>query len=197
MKRNRFKEESTYTSAEKSPQKDSADHILAFIVLALLILAVTVLFNPKSFWMENISQVSPDSTEKYVWLSGSSGMEEGLYLFTPEELQTDFPEINALLAEDGAQGENPVVQAIHYDTASARPELLPPQVANVFLQPIPINRADENILASLPGIGPVLAERIVQRRNQHGPFQAKEELLEVNGIGPKKYAGLVDRITLE
>jgi competence protein ComEA len=70
-------------------------------------------------------------------------------------------------------------------------------VANIFFQPIPINRADKDILTSLPGIGPVLAERIMQRRNQHGFFKSKDELLQVTGIGPKKFAALVDNITLD
>ena len=70
-------------------------------------------------------------------------------------------------------------------------------MANIFLKPIPINRADKIILTSLPGIGPSLAERIVMRRNQQGPFRSKEELLQVTGIGPKKFAALVEHITID
>ena len=43
-------------------------------------------------------------------------------------------------------------------------------------------------LCDLPGIGPVLAERIVKYREQKGPFQSLEELKEVKGIGDKLYS---------
>ncbi|HEV2105361.1 MAG TPA: helix-hairpin-helix domain-containing protein [Candidatus Eisenbacteria bacterium] len=42
----------------------------------------------------------------------------------------------------------------------------------------------------MPGIGPVLARRIVEHRREHGPFRSPEELRAVRGIGPKLYARL-------
>ena len=59
-----------------------------------------------------------------------------------------------------------------------------------------INKAGVEELTSLPGIGPKIAQRIVEYRTQHGPFKRKEELLNVQGIGPKKFERLKDRITL-
>ncbi len=52
--------------------------------------------------------------------------------------------------------------------------------------PININRASVDELETLPGIGRVLAERIVEYRQRNGGFQSVDELLEVRGIGPKK-----------
>jgi len=49
-----------------------------------------------------------------------------------------------------------------------------------------LNRASLAELMGLPGIGPVLAERIVRHRLLHGPFRSLDELLEVRGIGPRK-----------
>ena len=49
--------------------------------------------------------------------------------------------------------------------------------------PVDINTADVRQLQTLSGVGPVLAERIVQYREEHGPFQSVEELLQVKGIG--------------
>lgn len=40
-------------------------------------------------------------------------------------------------------------------------------------------------LAQMPGIGPTLAHRIVESRQQHGPFRDPEDLMRVRGIGPK------------
>ncbi|GBC92222.1 ComE operon protein 1 [bacterium HR15] len=52
--------------------------------------------------------------------------------------------------------------------------------------PLDINRATAEELEQLPGIGPVLAARIVEYRRAHGRFQSVDELLEVRGIGPKR-----------
>ncbi len=62
---------------------------------------------------------------------------------------------------------------------------------------ININRASATELEQLPGIGPKLAARIVAYREEHGPFQRKEELLNVPGIGMKKFARIKDRITVK
>ncbi len=50
---------------------------------------------------------------------------------------------------------------------------------------IPINTATEKELETIPGIGPVLASRIVEYRREHGPFASYEDLLNVKGIGEK------------
>ncbi len=49
---------------------------------------------------------------------------------------------------------------------------------------VDLNAADAAALDTLPGIGPVLAERIVAWRDENGPFTAVDELGEVSGIGP-------------
>ena len=51
---------------------------------------------------------------------------------------------------------------------------------------IDLNTADTHMLEALPGIGPVLAGRIVAYRQQHGTFSSIDELLEINGIGECK-----------
>lgn len=55
---------------------------------------------------------------------------------------------------------------------------------------IDLNRADAAELDRLPGIGPVLASRIVAYRSQIGGFHSPDELLGVRGIGPR----LLERI---
>lgn len=59
---------------------------------------------------------------------------------------------------------------------------------------ISLNHATEADLESLPGVGPVLAERIVAHRESHGPFQEVEDLLQVPGIGEAKLASLRDLV---
>jgi competence protein ComEA len=50
--------------------------------------------------------------------------------------------------------------------------------------PLDLNRATAADLDALPGIGPVLAARIVEHRRAAGPFRSPDELLSVRGIGP-------------
>lgn len=59
-----------------------------------------------------------------------------------------------------------------------------------------LNRASAADLEGLPGIGPVLAERIVVYREQHGPFRAVRDLMKVAGIGPKKFGSIEPYVTV-
>ncbi|NPB04691.1 MAG: helix-hairpin-helix domain-containing protein [Thermotogae bacterium] len=49
-----------------------------------------------------------------------------------------------------------------------------------------VNRAGVRELVSLPGVGPVIARRIVEYRKKHGAFKKPEDLLKIKGIGHKK-----------
>jgi competence protein ComEA len=59
-----------------------------------------------------------------------------------------------------------------------------------------LNTATGEQLETLPGIGPALAAQILDWRARNGTFSAVEELQEVSGIGPKKFAGLADLVTV-
>lgn len=62
--------------------------------------------------------------------------------------------------------------------------------------PVNINTADQTLLDTLPGIGPSLAQRIIQHREINGPFQSVEDIKNVSGIGDKKFEELKDLITV-
>ena len=62
--------------------------------------------------------------------------------------------------------------------------------------PVSINTADLAGLDSLPGVGPVLAQRILDWRSSHGRFTSVDELGEVSGIGEKLLAQLTPLVTL-
>lgn len=68
--------------------------------------------------------------------------------------------------------------------APTAPSQPPARKETALTAPIDINRADAAELQRLPGIGPVLAQRILDERN-HRPFQTVDELIRVAGIGPK------------
>ncbi|HZA32027.1 MAG TPA: ComEA family DNA-binding protein, partial [Propionibacteriaceae bacterium] len=59
---------------------------------------------------------------------------------------------------------------------------------------VDLNSATAAQLDSLPGVGPVTAERILAWRTEHGGFRRVEELQEVEGIGPKTYADIAPHV---
>lgn len=61
---------------------------------------------------------------------------------------------------------------------------------------ININTADASALQTLDGVGPATAQRIIDYRTVQGPFKTKEDLMNVSGIGEKKYAALEASITV-
>lgn len=56
--------------------------------------------------------------------------------------------------------------------------------------PLDLNAATPDQLDDLPGVGPVLAQRIVAYRTQHGAFRSVEQLQDVSGIGSRRFADL-------
>ena len=66
--------------------------------------------------------------------------------------------------------------------------------ANV--KPVSINKADAEELQAVKGIGPSLAERIIEYRESNGGFKSLEQLKEVRGIGDAKFEKLKGQITL-
>ena len=61
---------------------------------------------------------------------------------------------------------------------------------------VSLNSATAADLDALPGIGPVLAQRIVDHRAENGPFTAVEQLDDVPGIGPATFDELVDLVAV-
>jgi competence protein ComEA len=64
-------------------------------------------------------------------------------------------------------------------------------------QKVNINTADVATLESLSGIGPVLAQRILDYRQANGPFARIEDITNVSGIGQATFEALRDQITAE
>ena len=71
-----------------------------------------------------------------------------------------------------------------------------PQLLTLGLA-INLNEATQEDLEALPGIGPVLARRIIAYRQQHGPFARIDDLGKVSGLGPKNLENLRPYLTLE
>ena len=101
---------------------------------------------------------------------GRSGSRGGVTLSVPREMQTLPPQ-------------------------TTRPEQTTPESEAVTF-PIDINAADEGQLTALPGIGEVLAKRIVAYREENGGFSAPQELMNVEGIGEKRMEEILELVTV-
>lgn len=117
------------------------------------------------------------------------------------------------LAENVADGSHIHVGA----KASTQSPLIPGMPANVHanIQPqyantpvtyshsqpqsssgrVNVNTANATELESLPGVGPAIAKRIIDYRNQHGNFSSPEDLINVRGIGKSKLAQILPHVT--
>ena len=68
---------------------------------------------------------------------------------------------------------------VSFSKPTIESEKLVPSIIN-------INTASQSQLENLPGIGPVMASRIIDYRSQNGEFKTLEDLEKVKGIGTKK-----------
>ena len=62
--------------------------------------------------------------------------------------------------------------------------------------PVNINTADQTVLETLPEVGPVTAQAIIEYRTQIGSFTSIEQLLEVSGIGPATFEAMRSLVTV-
>lgn len=81
-------------------------------------------------------------------------------------------------------------------TATGPSGSTPPAGGTAIGSVINLNSADLAALESLPGVGPALAQRILDWRSTNGQFGTVEQLLEVSGIGVKTLEGFRDRVTV-
>lgn len=97
------------------------------------------------------------------------------------------PEVEAWLAREYAP-----VRPESLVTAPEAPEA--PTAPTAAPGPVDPSRAGESELIGLPGVGPVLARRIIEDRARNGPYRAPEDLLRVPGIGPATLGRMRSRL---
>jgi len=78
-----------------------------------------------------------------------------------------------------------IVKIFNLKKATIEVEIQEQREAVIF--PLDINSATYNQLLQVPGIGPVMAQRIIEYRYTHGGFKNLHQLKEIKGIGEKKF----------
>lgn len=94
----------------------------------------------------------------------------------------------------GSQGNHSSVEGSVASRASKTSS--PEQGKNDSGEMVNINTADVDGLKKLKGIGPAMAQRIIDYREANGSFQAPEDIMQVKGIGKAKYAKLKEQIAI-
>ena len=104
--------------------------------------------------------------------------------------------LGLFLGRNPAGGSVTVSVPARQVSAAAPAETQTEPSAQAASLPVNINTADAAELAALPGIGKVLAQRILDYRRVHGDFSAVEQLTNVEGIGEGKLESILELITI-
>ncbi|HXF84421.1 MAG TPA: ComEA family DNA-binding protein [Anaerolineales bacterium] len=97
----------------------------------------------------------------------------------------------ARLLEDGERLDIPYIEG-------ASPVIATPgeEIVQATSDLININTASQAELETLPGIGPTTAQKIIEYREQNGPFLSIEDIINVSGVGPGTFERIKDLITV-
>lgn len=191
--------------------------IILGIITIVLIGCVVGIYSKNNAIIQSSPESSPQPilTEKpaktevyssiYVHISGSVA-KEGLYKLNRGDRLVDLLKLSGVasnadidsvnLAEVLTDGQRVFMPKKALNLAQAGQTTPPTVRSGKAVKMININRADEKELDALPGIGPTMAKRIVDHRNEKGKFSSIEELKEVQGISEKKYEKLKGYITV-
>jgi comEA protein len=131
------------------------------------------------------------------------GVEDGAFMGPPRPLQAG--ETRPLLPTPVSPHLVQTPQAVRPQTlgtsgttgTTGAPGPSEAQPAPTATRRININSAPKEELELLPGVGPAMAQRIIDHRRQHGPFKSVQALDDVRGIGPKTLEKLMPLITIE
>ena len=86
--------------------------------------------------------------------------------------------------------------ALSAPVTSAQSKAPAPQPTATATAPVNLNTATAEQLATIPGVGPKMAERIIDYRQKNGGFKKVEDLMNVSGVGEKSFLKMKPLITV-
>ena len=114
-----------------------------------------------------------------------------------EQEIAEEPLMASVSADAPEQSLNPVQPTLAPPPSNPEPAPQPsPVPIPAPLGKININTANLEELEQIMGVGPVIAQRIIDYRNEHGPFQRIEDIKNVKGIGDATFEKMKDEITV-
>ena len=165
--------------------------------LALIIFALMILANAAWYHFAKPEAVAQNISTNTIYLSGGK-LATGIYQLDPKTTLGDLYQQAGLRLPPAPFDQN---RTVPFNATVTLKDGQPPEIsgtdptlAPLVFAPIPINKASAKQLATINGIGPKLAHRIIKYRSIHGGFTKPEQLLKVKGIGPhiiKKITALI------
>lgn len=193
------------TSPPPSPSRRLGVGSAIVVVLVALVVTVAIgILRGANAPVESVvvdASATPEAASLYVHVSGAV-VEPGLYVLRSDARAVDAISAAGGFAADAEQsainlarplsdGEQLVVPVVGAEPAAAASAAAVAADGRVNL-----NTADVSALDTLPRIGPAIAQRIIDWRDEHGRFTSVEDLLAVPGIGEKMLAALRDLVTV-
>jgi competence protein ComEA len=188
-----------------SMQSRHAKLIAAGIIVSV-VFAVVMTINRSERSRDLVLQIEPiDPSDDITVYVGGAVEDPGLFSIARGSRVAEVLEL-AGLRDDADTSGLPLAESVRDEQSITVPELqdepdsiqstMEQSPASAATELIDINRASVNELQGLPGIGPALAERIVEQRDHEGPFQSLDELSDVSGISDRMVDEIREYVTL-